>query len=215
MNNPSINSSHYYTSKDYLYQSLFFASTGLDSAVLHSVVWILELSSAGGGAASFDYAVVTIDDANTSGTGSTHTSGAMTIGVTTSGVAAVVEGLVLLGAVFICLNRRRTSESPRPMVEPYQLPATEVAPAPASVTIPLTTPPGLSSRMSNVFSNSKLSPSRSRTVTMASNSVHTEPLVYASDPPRPEADGRRELGIEERLRHLEALTSNSHPPPYH
>ncbi|KAJ7485330.1 hypothetical protein FB451DRAFT_1229259 [Mycena latifolia] len=278
MNNPPITGFHYYPGTDYVYRSLFFAATGLDSAVQHTVAWILEQSSAGGMAASFDYAVFTVDEPDTSGPSSTNPggeisttsinpvggtsvgvgatsstspslssgsstspsnthAGGISIGVTAShstasestgssapakhksktgpivgAVIAVVGGLALLGALFICL-RHRPSSRPKSLansnvpssrmvaptgylVEPYQLPTTEIVSTPSTVTTPLTAPTVSSSQILIIASNSKSPP---------------EPVIPASDPPGPP----RDLEVEERLRHLEALAANSQPPPYH
>ncbi|KAJ7686709.1 hypothetical protein B0H17DRAFT_1204132 [Mycena rosella] len=70
MNSPPIVSFHYYAGSNYVDRSLFFMASGLDDAE-HTVTWILETGSAGGGSASFDYAIVTIDQANTPSTSST------------------------------------------------------------------------------------------------------------------------------------------------
>ncbi|KAJ7491837.1 hypothetical protein B0H11DRAFT_2398007 [Mycena galericulata] len=58
--NPSIAGFHYYGGSGYVYNSLFFSASNLDSTVQHTVTWILETSSFGGGAGLFDYAVVTL-----------------------------------------------------------------------------------------------------------------------------------------------------------
>ncbi|KAJ6554353.1 hypothetical protein B0H19DRAFT_1153255 [Mycena capillaripes] len=63
MNNPSKTGFHYYGGAGYVYNSLFFSATNLDSKVQHTVTWIMEISSTGGGAGLFDYAVVTLDQA--------------------------------------------------------------------------------------------------------------------------------------------------------
>ncbi|KAJ7485332.1 hypothetical protein FB451DRAFT_1229268 [Mycena latifolia] len=287
MNNPSITGFHYYAGTDYVYRSLFFAATGLDSTVQHTVTWILEQSSTGGIAASFDYAVFTVDEPDTSGPSNTNAvggisttssssasargtnpaggtsmgatpstspllssgsstspsnthAGGISIGVTASSstasestgssapakhksktgpivgaVIAVVGGLALLGALFICL-RHRPSSRPKSLansnvpssrmvaptgylVEPYQLPTPEIAPAPSTVTTLLTAPTVPSSQILTVASNSKSPP---------------EPVVSATDP-HPDPGRPRDLEVEERLRHLEALAANSQPPPYH
>ena len=66
MSNPSIASFHFYSGSGYVYNSLFFSATQLDPSVQHTVTWLMETSSVGGGAALFDYAKVTISQADVS-----------------------------------------------------------------------------------------------------------------------------------------------------
>ncbi|KAJ7852044.1 hypothetical protein B0H14DRAFT_3866146 [Mycena olivaceomarginata] len=66
MNNPTKESFHHYSGEDCVYNSLFFSATSLDPKVPHTVTWILETSSDGGGVGLFDYAVVTVDQATDS-----------------------------------------------------------------------------------------------------------------------------------------------------
>ncbi|KAJ6519551.1 hypothetical protein C8R45DRAFT_918550 [Mycena sanguinolenta] len=60
MNNPTVNSFHYYSGTTYGYHSLFFSATNLDASVQHTVTWLMEQSSIGGGSALFDYAIITL-----------------------------------------------------------------------------------------------------------------------------------------------------------
>ncbi|KAJ7108481.1 hypothetical protein C8R44DRAFT_802784 [Mycena epipterygia] len=68
MDNPSRTSFHYYTGSDYVYNSLFFAASGLDSNAQHTVTWILEDSPVGGISGLFDYAIITVDQLEASET---------------------------------------------------------------------------------------------------------------------------------------------------
>ncbi|KAF8213353.1 hypothetical protein K438DRAFT_1088447 [Mycena galopus ATCC 62051] len=135
MNNPTINGFHYFSANGYVYNSLFFSATGLDATVQHTVTWLMEQSSAGGGSALFDYAIVTVDtaDSSSSASGSSSTGGASSTGGTStpsttpspspSGAAkkksdagtiagAVVGGIVLLallGTLVFFLRRRQST----------------------------------------------------------------------------------------------------------
>ncbi|KAJ6595796.1 hypothetical protein DFH09DRAFT_1135656 [Mycena vulgaris] len=255
MNNPPITSFHYYAGASFRYKSLFFDATGLDPNAQHTVTWILETSSAGGIAASFDYAVFTVDQADPSSsvspsstngasiTSISTTSSSASASATTTGtlapathkskagpiagaVVAVVVGLALLGAAFIYLRRRRStggstipstgnvgadnyndpsSRTALPTgysVEPYGYqPVTAISSAPSSaiVSSPFTTIP--SPQMLTVSSSSLNSP--------------LEQLVpLTPDAQRPDPARSRDLEVEERLRHLEALAASSQPPAY-
>ncbi|KAF7339701.1 hypothetical protein MSAN_02185500 [Mycena sanguinolenta] len=142
MSNPTTNSFHYFSADGFVYNSLFFSATGLDASVSHTVSWLLEQSSVGGNAALFDYAVVTLDvpdassssvagsssSAGASSTGSTSTtssapsqssSGTVTqakkkthTGAIVGAVVGVIVGLALVGALFLFLRRRQSSEVP-------------------------------------------------------------------------------------------------------
>ncbi|KAJ6595795.1 hypothetical protein DFH09DRAFT_1357686 [Mycena vulgaris] len=249
MSNPPITSFHYYAGASYVYRSLFFEATGLDANALHTVTWILEKSSAGGTAASFDYAVLTVDQADPSSSvspGSTNGASATSISTTSSSasasatttgtlapathkskagpivgaVVAVVVGLALLGALYIYLRRRRTgrstipstanvgvknynSPSPRTVaspgysVEPYGYQPATIGSAPSSAIVPS---PFTSPQMSTVSSSLKSSPE--------------QPVALAPNLQRPDPGRSRDLEVEDRLRHLEALVSSSQPPAY-
>ncbi|KAJ6519546.1 hypothetical protein C8R45DRAFT_25657 [Mycena sanguinolenta] len=133
MSNPTINSFHYFSADGYVYNSLFFSATGLDAAVPHTVSWLLE--PAGGSAALFDYAIVSMEiedtsssSAGASSTGSTSTissapsqspSGTVTqtkkkshTGAIVGAVVGVIVALALLGALFLFARRRQSSEIP-------------------------------------------------------------------------------------------------------
>jgi hypothetical protein len=66
MSNPSTTSFHYYSGDGYIYNSLFFSAHNLDASVQHTVTWLMETSSVGGRSALFDWAMVTIDQADAS-----------------------------------------------------------------------------------------------------------------------------------------------------
>ncbi|KAJ7605924.1 hypothetical protein FB45DRAFT_1041839 [Roridomyces roridus] len=63
LSDSSINGFHFYSGSDpYVYNSLFFEATNLDASVPHSITWLMEANSIGGGeSALFDYARVTVD----------------------------------------------------------------------------------------------------------------------------------------------------------
>lgn len=65
MDHPASMTSFHHNSApvDYVYDSLFFSASGLDSTAQHTVTWTLENSSTGGLSGVFDYAVVTVDQA--------------------------------------------------------------------------------------------------------------------------------------------------------
>ncbi|KAJ6595800.1 hypothetical protein DFH09DRAFT_1072729 [Mycena vulgaris] len=232
MNNPPITSFHYYEGTDFLYKSLFFKATGLDANAQHTVTWILEKSSVGGTAASFDYADFTVDQADISSTSSATTTGTLApathkskAGQIAGAVVAVVVGLALLGAAFIYLRRRRrtgwstmpstanvdaenyNSPSPRTVaslgysVEPYGYQPATIGSAPSAIVpSPFTSP-----QMSTVSSSLKSRPEQP---------LALAPDAQRPDPQRPDPARSRDLEVEERLRHLEALAASSQPPAY-
>ncbi|KAF8142651.1 hypothetical protein K438DRAFT_1784540 [Mycena galopus ATCC 62051] len=76
MNDPTLSvSSFHYGGTGYEYNSLFFSATELDDRVQHTVAWLIRGSSnGGGGSAVFDYAIVTVDQADTSSAASSTSS---------------------------------------------------------------------------------------------------------------------------------------------
>ncbi|KAK7064668.1 hypothetical protein R3P38DRAFT_3419407 [Favolaschia claudopus] len=74
--NSSRNGFHYYGGSGYVYNSLFFSATDLDSTVQHTVTWFMEKSSVGGSSALLDYAMVTIEDAGDSSEASSSSASA-------------------------------------------------------------------------------------------------------------------------------------------
>ncbi|KAJ6527738.1 hypothetical protein B0H19DRAFT_1275095 [Mycena capillaripes] len=69
--NPPITSFHFYDGNDFVYNSLFFSATGLDSTVVHTVTW--RFSDSGDLSGLLDYAVVTVGDgAISSNSGTSH-----------------------------------------------------------------------------------------------------------------------------------------------
>ncbi|KAJ7613747.1 hypothetical protein DFH06DRAFT_138323 [Mycena polygramma] len=75
MNNPAKTSVHLYEGQDYVYNSLFFSANDLDPQSEHTVTWSLNSSPGGGGAGLFDYAVVTVDQADPSSSSTTSPVG--------------------------------------------------------------------------------------------------------------------------------------------
>ncbi|KAJ6491521.1 hypothetical protein DFH09DRAFT_1208147 [Mycena vulgaris] len=131
MNDRSKTGFHYYGESASVYNSLFFSATNLDSSVAHTVTWIGQTNFVGSGAMLFDYAVITVDQEDTSsssvsstpapsstapsssGTGSPTGSPTPThkskTGPIVGAVVGVVGGLAILVAVFLFLRRRRAS----------------------------------------------------------------------------------------------------------
>jgi hypothetical protein len=65
MDDPPLKSFHYQNTGDhniYVYDSLFFQAANLAPDTQHTVTWVLEKGSLGGGSALFDYAVVTANE---------------------------------------------------------------------------------------------------------------------------------------------------------
>ncbi|KAF7339702.1 hypothetical protein MSAN_02185600 [Mycena sanguinolenta] len=136
MSNPTTNSFHYFSANGYVYNSLFFAATGLDATVPHTVSWLLE-QVGGGATALFDYAVVTLDVPDSSAGASSSSAGASSAGSTSivssapsqspsgtatqtkkkshteaivGAVVGVIVGLALLGVLSFFVRRRQFSE---------------------------------------------------------------------------------------------------------
>ncbi|KAJ7686716.1 hypothetical protein B0H17DRAFT_1204139 [Mycena rosella] len=113
---------HYNSVTGCAYDALFFAATGLDPAVQHTVTWSLEKSANGGTAALFDYAKVTVDQTAASNP-SVSSPASSTLPPAVSAkhkpkrgtiVGAVVGGvgaLTLLGAALLIFWRRRRHTS--------------------------------------------------------------------------------------------------------
>ncbi|KAJ7048159.1 hypothetical protein C8F01DRAFT_155804 [Mycena amicta] len=74
MSNPPISAFYYVDSSGvFVYDELFFSADGLDGTTQHTVVWNEEPNSInGGGIGLFDYAVVTVDQAESSSSSSPH-----------------------------------------------------------------------------------------------------------------------------------------------
>ncbi|KAJ6571808.1 hypothetical protein B0H19DRAFT_669509 [Mycena capillaripes] len=65
MNNPPIAGFHYFGLTGTTYNVLFFSATNLDSGVEHTVSFIGQTSLTGAGAMLFDYAMITVDQQET------------------------------------------------------------------------------------------------------------------------------------------------------
>ncbi|KAJ7619711.1 hypothetical protein FB45DRAFT_162806 [Roridomyces roridus] len=72
--NWSVAGLHTYSGSEYVYDSLFFSATNLNSSVPDGVHWTIKTSEVGQ-AALFDYAKVTVDDANSTDVGSEPPTG--------------------------------------------------------------------------------------------------------------------------------------------
>ncbi|KAJ7829877.1 hypothetical protein B0H14DRAFT_3143769 [Mycena olivaceomarginata] len=114
--NGTPSTTHQYEGEEaYVYNALFFKLEGLDSAAQHTVSWLIQKhdnvikSQLGPASALFDYAIVTVDQADTSSSMSPTTSSNM--GVI---VGAVVGGLGAFGlcVAFILLRRRWRASVP-------------------------------------------------------------------------------------------------------
>ncbi|KAJ7500745.1 hypothetical protein B0H11DRAFT_1994280 [Mycena galericulata] len=159
ISNPSTTGFHYYGGSGFVYNSLFFSASNLDSTVQHTVTWIIESSSVGGVTLSQPDPTSSIPSSNTNTAGSqtlsgsspsTTPSGSATpspaavtahkskAGAIAGAVVGVVGGLAILGALFIFLRRRRSpAGQPIPsdaIPEPYQTrPAGRAAPTNYSI----------------------------------------------------------------------------------
>ncbi|KAJ7108479.1 hypothetical protein C8R44DRAFT_986492 [Mycena epipterygia] len=111
MNNPSTTSFHYYTGSDYVYNSLFFAASGLDSNAQHTVTWILEDSPVGGISGLFDYAIITVDQLEAS---ETHSSALVTTASESSSTTASPAPVVTNSASITVSPASITSHSVGP-----------------------------------------------------------------------------------------------------
>ncbi|KAJ7503847.1 hypothetical protein B0H11DRAFT_2355684 [Mycena galericulata] len=90
MSNPSTTGFHYYGGSGYVYNSLFFSASNLDSTVQHTVTWLIEASSVGGRSALFDYAVVTLSQPDPSSSipnSNTNSAGRQTLSGSTPSTA--------------------------------------------------------------------------------------------------------------------------------
>lgn len=65
MNDPPLTSVHSYASSNFTYNALLFMATDLDSSPEHTLTWLTQQGVAKS-AGLFDYAVVTVDQADTS-----------------------------------------------------------------------------------------------------------------------------------------------------
>ncbi|KAJ7310968.1 hypothetical protein DFH08DRAFT_974126 [Mycena albidolilacea] len=226
MDDPATKTFHYFDTRGgFVYNALFFEATNLDPNVQHTVKWVLEASSVDGGSALFDYALVTVDQPDTTGSApGTPTSsppGTISSGVSPSpptsstssptphksktglivgSVVGVVGALAIVGAILVFLRRRKSSaDGPGFLVEPYQPSMAVLAPASVSAPASMSPPPST-----------------------ASASKRSDPVVSAWDPnPQPTDASGRDPGVEERLRHLESLVgasalrgSSASPPAY-
>ncbi|KAF7318961.1 hypothetical protein HMN09_00231900 [Mycena chlorophos] len=243
MNNPSISSFHYVnTNGGYIYNSLFFVAQSLDGTVPHTVTWSLERSSIGGGAALFDYAVVTVDQevvstsSSASSTslsaGSQTSSGASSTPSSASGVGdahtnntaaiagGVVGGLVALAALALiflwCMKRRNRTQA---LDDGDAMEDKDPEPMAGMIIEPFSGPGSLAT-----------TPAPPSSVVPSSGSTYS-PTV----PPEPRrskanvlewtgandsasavqaAPAAPEPDVEERLRNLEAIVGNQAPPAY-
>ncbi|KAJ6535551.1 hypothetical protein B0H19DRAFT_1080023 [Mycena capillaripes] len=125
---------HYYTgSAQFVFNSLFFAATDLTANFNHSVSWVLHATTTSGvtGAGLFDYAVITVDQSQSSSPSpSSSTSPSATAppskpkskSKTGAIVGGVVGGLAFIAAlgliVLVLMRRRRTTASNTPGAGP-------------------------------------------------------------------------------------------------
>ncbi|KAJ7500737.1 hypothetical protein B0H11DRAFT_2376358 [Mycena galericulata] len=147
LRNTSVTAFHDDFAEDYVYNSLYFSATDLDSSIQHTVTWTLD-SNPGDGAGLFDYAVVTVnqrDPYSNSASSTTNAAGRATVvgsspftapsesatptaspaapgnahtAAIVGAVVGAVGGLALFSAVFIFLHRRRVAAT-NYSIEPY------------------------------------------------------------------------------------------------
>ncbi|KAJ6492796.1 hypothetical protein C8R47DRAFT_1119803 [Mycena vitilis] len=106
MNDPAKTSVHLYEGQDYAYNSLFFSANDLDAQSEHTVTWALNSSPVGGGAGLFDYAVVTVDQADPSSSSTTSP-----VGTTTSPASTNTAGGTLRSSSSSNLSSQAASSS--------------------------------------------------------------------------------------------------------
>ncbi|KAJ7635457.1 hypothetical protein DFH06DRAFT_1336487 [Mycena polygramma] len=95
---------HYYNgSEQFVFDALFFAATNLADGVNHTVSWVLDKTALNGTTASFDYAIVAVDSASSSSSGSVPKEGSTShkpkIGTIIGAVLGAIGGLALLAAL--------------------------------------------------------------------------------------------------------------------
>ncbi|KAJ7500755.1 hypothetical protein B0H11DRAFT_2376390 [Mycena galericulata] len=192
--NTSVTAFHDDFAEDYVYNSLYFSATDLNSSIQHTVTWILE-TNPGNGAGLFDYAVVTVNQEDTESSTAPSESATPTASPAAPGnahtaaivgaVVGAVGGLALFSALFIFLRRRRIAATSY-SIEPYT--PTERVSAPLA--------PAL---------------------------VHHRPffsgktpgaMALARDPHHPDGGGSLEMEVRLRLEDLVAVQT-SRPPSYH
>ncbi|KAJ6536199.1 hypothetical protein B0H19DRAFT_383109 [Mycena capillaripes] len=74
MENPPLTGFHYWRGSGYVYDVLFFSATGLDPTVQHIVTWVNTPGEADNGSMLFDYALVTVDQPQSSSASGSSTS---------------------------------------------------------------------------------------------------------------------------------------------
>lgn len=73
MENPPLTGFHYWRGTGYVYDVLFFSATGLDPTAQHIVTWVNTPGEADNGSMLFDYALVTVDQPQSSSTSGSST----------------------------------------------------------------------------------------------------------------------------------------------
>ncbi|KAJ7876868.1 hypothetical protein B0H14DRAFT_3786453 [Mycena olivaceomarginata] len=124
MNNPPTASFHYFGGTGSKYHVPFFSATNLDSNIGHTVSFIGQTSLTGAGAMLFDYAVITVDQPDTTSSSAFSTTTPSSTSPSPSstppspphksktsaivgGVVGAVGLLAIAGAVVLFLRRRR------------------------------------------------------------------------------------------------------------
>ncbi|KAJ6461848.1 hypothetical protein C8R47DRAFT_1159101 [Mycena vitilis] len=106
---------HYYNgSEQFVFNALFFAAANLADGVNHTVLWVLDKTDLNGTTALFDYAIVAVDSASSSSSGSVPNEGSPSkrkpkIGTIIGAVLGAVGGLALLAALLslhLCFRSR-------------------------------------------------------------------------------------------------------------
>ncbi|KAF7369423.1 hypothetical protein MVEN_00271600 [Mycena venus] len=222
---------HYYTGNNYVYNSLFFSSSGLDPTTTHNVTWLFTQPSGGGKISGLlDYALVTVDQedniSSSSAVGSpsilpssTSTSSPNPIkqksksSLIVASVVGVIGGLALLSAAFIYQSRRQSkARSKGYAIEPYRPHSPSNSAQPflwGTNSYPVYPGEG--------YMSSDVSP-----LPVSSGMISSLPITpsakgtrgMAQDPHRSASAHARDLRLEERLRNLEELVALQ-PPAYH
>ncbi|KAF8194730.1 hypothetical protein K438DRAFT_1968683 [Mycena galopus ATCC 62051] len=241
MNNPSNVGFHYFGSTGTTYNVPFFTAADLDSSVEHTVSFIGQTSLAGAGAMLFDYAVVTVEQQDTTLSSSpsiaplstssisplqsqsassipiptpTHKSNT---GAIVGAIVGVVGALLILGALFLFLRRRRRA----PPLDPntgnyYQAPGRMTRMSAPGFTIePYQAAPTNGVREASFIGEAPVSSPGVFTSasTPSSPELGTTPAASGTKraAPKPPVLASRESEVEERLRRLESLVR---PPQY-
>ncbi|KAF8162147.1 hypothetical protein K438DRAFT_2025554 [Mycena galopus ATCC 62051] len=139
---------HYYSgTEQFVFNSLFFSTTGLTANVNHTVSWVLHTTKTNGSTGLFDYAVITVDQSQSSSSAapSSSSTAAVTLpssistksksntGAIAGGVVGGVLLIALLALGLLLYNRRRRRHG-APITGDKTQPATRAPRAPPALT---------------------------------------------------------------------------------